>query len=109
MVHFRKSDVIVAGDVYINTTFPIVQVDQGGSFQATRLLYSLYRDGFPAKDLLVLDGVRRWEDLPRNARSYVERMAQLSGVKVIAVSVGAERGETIIVENPFLVPRPGRS
>ena len=33
MVHFRKSDVIVAGDVYINTTFPIVQIDQGGSFQ----------------------------------------------------------------------------
>jgi cyclase len=33
MVHFRKSDVIVAGDVYVNTTFPIVQIDQGGSFQ----------------------------------------------------------------------------
>jgi cyclase len=33
IVHFRKSDVIVAGDVYINTTFPIVQIDQGGSFQ----------------------------------------------------------------------------
>jgi cyclase len=33
MVHFRKSDVIVAGDVYINTTFPIVQIDQGGNFQ----------------------------------------------------------------------------
>ena len=33
IVHFRKSDVIVAGDVYINTTFPIVQVDQGGSFE----------------------------------------------------------------------------
>ena len=33
IVFFRKSDVIVAGDVYINTTFPIVQIDQGGSFQ----------------------------------------------------------------------------
>jgi cyclase len=33
IVHFRKSDVLVAGDVYINTTFPIVQIDQGGSFQ----------------------------------------------------------------------------
>jgi glyoxylase-like metal-dependent hydrolase (beta-lactamase superfamily II) len=33
IVFFRKSDVIVAGDVYINTTFPIVQVDQGGRFQ----------------------------------------------------------------------------
>jgi cyclase len=33
IVFFRKSDVIVAGDVYINTTFPIVQTAQGGSFQ----------------------------------------------------------------------------
>ena len=33
IVFFRKSDVIVAGDVYINTTFPIVQLDQGGSFR----------------------------------------------------------------------------
>ena len=33
IVYFRKSDVIVAGDVYINTTFPIVQIGQGGSFQ----------------------------------------------------------------------------
>jgi hypothetical protein len=28
---------------------------------------------------------------------------------VIAVSVGAERGETIVLENPFHVPRPGRA
>jgi glyoxylase-like metal-dependent hydrolase (beta-lactamase superfamily II) len=33
IVFFRKSDVIVAGDVYINTTFPIVQASQGGSVQ----------------------------------------------------------------------------
>jgi cyclase len=33
IVFFRKSDVIVAGDVYINTTFPIFQTAQGGSFQ----------------------------------------------------------------------------
>jgi len=48
-----------------------------------------------------LDGVRRWEDLPRNTRAYVERVAQIVGVKVMAVSVGADRGETIILENPF--------
>ena len=52
-----------------------------------------------------LEGMRRWEDLPRTARSYVERVAQLTGVKVVAVSVGAERGETILLENPFVVPR----
>ncbi|HET7753034.1 MAG TPA: adenylosuccinate synthase [Anaeromyxobacteraceae bacterium] len=48
-----------------------------------------------------LAGARRWEDLPVAARRYVERVGELAGVKVIAVSVGAERGETIILENPF--------
>lgn len=33
LVYFRKSDVIVAGDVYINTTFPVVDLAQGGSLQ----------------------------------------------------------------------------
>ena len=31
MVYFRKSDVLVSGDVYINTTFPVINVQQGGS------------------------------------------------------------------------------
>ena len=31
MVYFRKSDVIVTGDVYINTTFPVINLQQGGS------------------------------------------------------------------------------
>ena len=48
-----------------------------------------------------LAGARRWQDLPAAARAYVERVAQLTGVKVIAVSVGAERDETIVLENPF--------
>ncbi len=52
-----------------------------------------------------LAGARRWSDLPKAARAYVERIAQLTGVKVIAVSVGADRGETIVLENPFQVPR----
>jgi glyoxylase-like metal-dependent hydrolase (beta-lactamase superfamily II) len=31
IVYFRKSDVIAAGDVYINTTFPVINLQQGGS------------------------------------------------------------------------------
>ena len=31
MVYFRKSDVLVTGDVYINTTFPVINLQQGGS------------------------------------------------------------------------------
>ena len=32
IVFFRKSDVIVAGDIYVNTSYPIFVQDQGGSF-----------------------------------------------------------------------------
>ena len=32
LVYFRKSDVIAAGDVYINTTFPVIDREHGGSY-----------------------------------------------------------------------------
>jgi glyoxylase-like metal-dependent hydrolase (beta-lactamase superfamily II) len=35
MVYFRKSDVLVTGDVYINTTFPVINLQQGGSLNGT--------------------------------------------------------------------------
>jgi thiosulfate/3-mercaptopyruvate sulfurtransferase len=42
----------------------IVTYDQGGTFLATRLLFSLYYYGFPAEDLLVLDGgLSKWQEL----------------------------------------------
>lgn len=41
----------------------IVMYDQGGTFMATRLFFSLYHHGFPAKDLLVLDGgLSKWRE-----------------------------------------------
>jgi len=41
----------------------IVMVDQGGTFLATRLFYSLYYYGFPVKDLLILDGgLSKWQE-----------------------------------------------
>jgi adenylosuccinate synthase len=48
-----------------------------------------------------LEHLRTWDDLPKNARAYVKRVEELTGVKVIGCSVGADRGETILVENPF--------
>ena len=48
-----------------------------------------------------VDHLRTWDDLPPNARAYVKRVEELVGVKVIGVSVGADRGETILRENPF--------
>jgi thiosulfate/3-mercaptopyruvate sulfurtransferase len=42
----------------------IVMYDQGGSYLATRLLFSLYYYGFPANDLLILDGgLSKWQEM----------------------------------------------
>jgi glyoxylase-like metal-dependent hydrolase (beta-lactamase superfamily II) len=35
IVYFRKSDVIVAGDLFVTTTFPIINLQQGGSLNGT--------------------------------------------------------------------------
>ena len=41
----------------------IVMYDQGGTFLGTRLLFSLFYYGFPAKDLLILDGgLSKWQE-----------------------------------------------
>ncbi len=48
-----------------------------------------------------LKGIRTWEALPAAARSYVKRLEVLTGVEVIAVSVGPDREETILLRNPF--------
>ncbi len=40
----------------------IVLYDQGGSYLATRQFFALYYDGFPAKDLFILDGgLAKWQ------------------------------------------------
>ncbi|HYD41967.1 MAG TPA: adenylosuccinate synthase [Anaeromyxobacter sp.] len=48
-----------------------------------------------------VEGLRTWDDLPKAARVYIQRVQELAGVKVVGLSVGADRGETILVENPF--------
>jgi len=44
---------------------------------------------------------RRIEELPRNARRYLERLETLADTNLVLVSVGAGRNETIIIKNPF--------
>lgn len=41
-------------------------------------------------------GIKRYDDLPLNARRYIERIEELTGVKVALVSTGADRRDTII-------------
>ncbi|UCH61542.1 MAG: adenylosuccinate synthetase [Anaerolineales bacterium] len=42
--------------------------------------------------------IRRWEQLPPQARSYILRIEELSGVPVRLISVGPERDQVIEIE-----------
>ena len=46
-------------------------------------------------------GVKKLDDLPENARNYLQRLEQMVGVPVHIVSTGPERDETIILKHPF--------
>ncbi len=46
-------------------------------------------------------GARRIDELPRNTRRYIERLETLAGVKLVLLSVGPGRNETLILNNPF--------
>ncbi len=41
--------------------------------------------------------IREFDDLPKRARNYLKKIAQLSGAKLAIVSVGARRAETIFL------------
>ncbi len=48
-----------------------------------------------------ISGIRNYDDLPENAKNYLERIQELSATPIDIVSVGPERDETIIVNKPF--------
>jgi len=48
-----------------------------------------------------LAAVRTFDELPENAKRYVRRVEEACAVPVVCISVGADRGETILLENPF--------
>jgi adenylosuccinate synthase len=52
-------------------------------------------------------GVRRFEDLPENARRYVRRLEEVSGVPAAIVSTGSERHDTILRDDVFVERLPG--
>ena len=46
-------------------------------------------------------GVRRYDDLPENARAYLQRIEEIIDTPVDIVSTGPDRVDTIIRRNPF--------
>lgn len=46
-------------------------------------------------------GVRSYEDLPANARAYLQRIEEITETPIVIISTGPDRGETIVLKNPF--------
>ncbi len=46
-------------------------------------------------------GVRRYEDLPENARSYLKKIEEVVETPIDIISTGPDRSETIILRHPF--------
>ncbi len=46
-------------------------------------------------------GIKRYEDLPREAKDYLARLEETIGVSIDIISTGPDRGETIVLKDPF--------
>ncbi len=46
-------------------------------------------------------GLTAWEQLPANARSYLQRVGELIGAPIDMVSTGPDRDHTILLRHPF--------
>lgn len=48
-----------------------------------------------------ITGVKTLSELPANARHYIERVCQLTGIALTTFSVGPDRNQTNVVNNPW--------
>lgn len=46
-------------------------------------------------------GIKRHQDLPKNARNYLKRIEETCGVPIDLISTGPDREETIVLRHPF--------
>jgi adenylosuccinate synthase len=46
-------------------------------------------------------GLQNWDQLPLNARRYLERLSAVAGAPIDLVSTGPDRDETILIRHPF--------
>ena len=45
--------------------------------------------------------VKTWDELPENAKKFLNRISELVGVPLVTVSVGPDREQTIVLKNPW--------
>lgn len=51
-----------------------------------------------------ISSIRSYNELPANVRRYLKRIEELSGVPIQIISVGPQRDQTIVLDNPFMKP-----
>lgn len=49
-----------------------------------------------------ISDIRKYEDLPKEARIYLERIAEVTGIKLGIVSVGPNRDQTIVIRENLI-------
>ena len=67
--------------------------------QQSPSLSNVYED-FPGWQGTVKDA-RTMDELPPNARNYVNAISEMLGIRPVVISVGPGRSETIVLVNPF--------
>ena len=60
---------------------------------------AVYEDAPGWKESTV--GIKQYEELPANAKKYLERLQSLVGVPISIISTGPDREQTILRQNPF--------
>ena len=46
-------------------------------------------------------GIRKWNNLPKNAKNYIKFVKNFCGVNISSISTGPKREDTILIKNPF--------
>ena len=46
-------------------------------------------------------GIKKWNDLPKNAQKYISFIREFCGVKISSISTSPKREDTILLESPF--------
>ena len=49
-----------------------------------------------------ISNIKKFDDLPNNAKDYIKQVEELAQTPVQIISVGPGRNETIVLENPFI-------
>ena len=48
-----------------------------------------------------ITAAKTWSDLPENAQNFLNRVSELVGIPLVTVSVGPDREQTIVLQNPW--------